>query len=75
MYNNIYGAVGADDDLCDPKAEVNNTPATVRFKPGIDYKAALASVAESVVKKFNPTFPFEYSFVSDDFARLFDGRA
>ena len=73
VYNNIYGAVEPMMIFCDPKAEVTHQ-LTVRFKPGIDYKAALASV-ESVVKKFNPTFPFEYSFVSDDFARLFDGES
>lgn len=72
VYNNVYGAVEPVVIFCDAKA--NNTQRlTVRFKPGVDYKASLVKT-EAVIKKFNPTYPFEYSFVDADFVKLFEGE-
>lgn len=72
VYNNVYGAVEPMMIFCDAKAS-NTTRLSVRFKPGADYEQSLAKT-EAVIKKFNPSYPFEYSFVDDDFKRLFDGE-
>lgn len=72
VYNNIYGAVEPMLVFCDANA-VNTQRLTIRFKQGIDYKAGLAKV-ETVIKKFNPAYPFEYSFIDQDFEKLFEGE-
>ncbi|GGB04344.1 ABC transporter permease [Puia dinghuensis] len=41
-----------------------------RLKPGAQPETALAKI-EGVIKKDNPGYPFEYSFVNDDFNALF----
>ncbi|MFN8291383.1 MAG: ABC transporter permease [Chitinophagaceae bacterium] len=72
VYNNVYGTVEPMMIFCDPNAS-NTQRLTVRLKTGTDYKAALPRV-EAVIKKFNPAYPFEYSFVDKDFERLFEGE-
>lgn len=46
---------------------------TVRIKPTIPIKKALAKIAP-VFKKFSPNAPFEYKFVDDDYARKFSNE-
>jgi len=43
---------------------------TVRFNEGVDLQAAVQTT-ENVFKKLNPLYPFEYSFVDEDFNRKF----
>ncbi|WP_143306254.1 ABC transporter permease [Chitinophaga vietnamensis] len=43
----------------------------LRLKPGASVPQALAAI-QPVFEKYNPTMPFDYSFVSDDFKRKFD---
>jgi ABC-type antimicrobial peptide transport system permease subunit len=45
-----------------------------RIRPGVHPETAVAQI-ESVLKKDNPGYPFEYSFVSDDFNALFRSEA
>jgi putative ABC transport system permease protein len=47
---------------------VNNI--LLRFKPGIDLKKALATIAP-VFDKYNSSSPFEYSFTDEEFAKKF----
>lgn len=72
IYNNVYGITEPMMIFCDAKAD-NTSRLSIRFKPGSDYKTSLAKV-EAVIKKFNPSYPFEYSFVDEDFKKLFDGE-
>lgn len=43
---------------------------TVRLEKTNDLKASLAKV-EAVMKKYNPAYPFEYTFADEDFAKKF----
>jgi predicted permease len=45
----------------------------VRIKPGVPTQAAVAKM-QAVLKKDNPAYPVDYSFVSDDFNALFQGE-
>jgi putative ABC transport system permease protein len=73
VYNNVYGSV-------DPVIIFNDTKATatsslmIRFKPQQNYKTALAKV-EAVIKKYNPSYPFEYKFVDETFKELFSNES
>lgn len=69
VYNNMYGKSDPLIIFYDPKAE-STSNLTIRFRQGADYKTALARV-EAIIKTNNPAFPFEYKFVDDDFAKLF----
>ncbi|MDN3655943.1 ABC transporter permease [Ferruginibacter paludis] len=69
VYNNVYGGVAPLIIFNDKKA-ANTSNLLIRFKPRQDYKTALAKV-ESVIKTYNPTYPFEYEFASDSFKELF----
>jgi putative ABC transport system permease protein len=73
VYNNIYGAAAPLIIFNDTKA-ANTANLTVRFKPGVDYSASLAKV-ETVIKKYNPEYPFEYKFVDATFENLFKGES
>jgi putative ABC transport system permease protein len=73
VFNNVYtGAVDPVVIFYDAKAE-NTYNLLVRFKPAQDTKAALAKV-EAVIKKYNPSFPFEYSFVDETFNVMFSNE-
>ncbi len=72
VYNNMYGKADPLIVFYDPKAE-STSNLTIRFKQGADYKAALAKV-ETIIKTNNPTFPFEYKFVDEDFQKLFQSE-
>jgi len=43
---------------------------TVRVSPSMPMRTSLTAV-EQVFRKYNPTVPFEYTFVDDDYARKF----
>lgn len=72
IYNNVYGGVAPAIIFSDAKAE-NTRNIMVRLKAQQDYKAALGRV-EGVLKKYNPSFPFEYKFVDDTFKELFSNE-
>ncbi|MES2733774.1 MAG: ABC transporter permease [Bacteroidota bacterium] len=42
----------------------------IRLKDGVDLKKSLASV-QPIVEKYNPSAPFEYSFVDEEFEKKF----
>lgn len=69
VYNNVYGSVSPLIIFNDKKAS-NTNNLMIRFKPLQDYKGALAKI-ETVIKTYNPTYPFEYRFTSDTFKELF----
>jgi putative ABC transport system permease protein len=69
VYNGVYGSISPLIIFNDAKA-ANTSILMVRFKPQDDYKAALAKV-ESVLKKYSPSYPFEYKFASESFKQLF----
>jgi ABC-type antimicrobial peptide transport system permease subunit len=46
---------------------------TVRIKPGVPVKQALAEIA-AVFKKFGPDTPFEYKFIDDEYAVKFSNE-
>ncbi|MBC7922754.1 MAG: ABC transporter permease, partial [Ferruginibacter sp.] len=66
-YNNMYTNSIPLILFCNPEG---NGHLTVRFKPGVDLRTALAKVA-AVVKTNNPGYPFEYKFVDEEFDRYF----
>jgi len=43
---------------------------TARLRPGVDIQSTLQQI-EQVFNKYNPAYPFEYSFVDDDFKEKF----
>ena len=73
IYNNVYGTTAPLVIFNDTRAE-NTSTLNVRFKSGTDYKLALAK-AEAVIKSSNPSYPFEYKFVDEEFEKLFKGEA
>jgi len=73
VYNNVYSAPAPLIIFNDPNANTTFN-LTIRFKPGADYTAALSNV-ESILKKYNPEYPFEYSFVDEKFENLFKGES
>ncbi len=44
---------------------------TIAIKQGVPVQAALGKI-ETVLKKFNPSAPFEYTFNDEDYAKKFD---
>lgn len=42
----------------------------IRFKSGADLKKALAAI-QPVIEKYNPSYPFEYRFVDDEYGQKF----
>ncbi|MEJ7683133.1 MAG: FtsX-like permease family protein [Segetibacter sp.] len=53
--------------FCSP---ANTNIVTIRFKDNIDLTEALSKTG-SVIKTYNPAYPFEYRFVNEDFHQLF----
>ncbi|HVU95220.1 MAG TPA: ABC transporter permease [Puia sp.] len=45
----------------------------IKFAPGITTRQGLAK-AETVFKKYNPTYPFEFTFVDQEYAMNFDNN-
>jgi putative ABC transport system permease protein len=43
---------------------------SIKIKPGIEMNKALAQI-EGIFRKFNPSFPFDYKFVDEEYAKKF----
>jgi len=71
VYGNMYGHP-------DPVMFWSTTPQTatvmyVRIKSNNDYEKSLAAI-QSVLKKYNPAYPFDYRFVDDQFNNMFQSE-
>ena len=70
VYGNMYGTPDPVIFYCMPQfGEVMY----VRIKSNSDSRQALAKM-ESVLKKDNPGYPFEYGFVDDQFTQMFQSE-
>jgi putative ABC transport system permease protein len=69
VYNNMYGKSDPFLAFCNP-ANVTNGCLTIRFKQNADIANALAKT-ETIIKRNNPDYPFEYKFVDEEFDKLF----
>ncbi|HTD98237.1 MAG TPA: ABC transporter permease [Mucilaginibacter sp.] len=67
IYNNMYGEAAPFMLICNP-GNVNSL--TIRIKPGTDISQAIEKIG-NVIKKDNPGYPFEYTFMDEEFAKLF----
>ena len=68
VYSDMYGK--SDPVMFfygDPRSA---TKMYIRFKPQADLEKALAKV-ETILKQYNPAYPFSYQFVDDQFNQLF----
>lgn len=74
IYNNIYG--NADPLIIAPLAmgEAYGINASgvlnIKTKAGVDFQEVIKQI-EGIVKKYNPEFPFSYSFLDDSFNNRF----
>ena len=68
VFGNMYGAPGPMIFFC--QSPDYGYLAYVRIKPGSNISQALQKI-ESVMKKDNPAYPFEYKFVDDQFNEKF----
>jgi ABC-type antimicrobial peptide transport system permease subunit len=68
VYNNFYRSWGPLVIYCDPAG--SNGVLNIALKRGVDMEAALAKVGQ-VMKRFEPAYPFEYTFLSEDVSRQF----
>ena len=68
VYGNMYGSPGPVIFFCMPPKDANLV--YVRTKQDHDPGHALAKI-ESVIKKDNAAYPFEYKFVDDQFNKMF----
>jgi putative ABC transport system permease protein len=67
VYNDIYAASSPLILFCHPK---NANVLTIRIKPDVDLSEAL-SKTEAIFKTNNPSYPFEYKFLDEEFNQLF----
>jgi ABC-type antimicrobial peptide transport system permease subunit len=67
VYNNMYAAASPLILYSDTS---NCNVLSVRLKTGAQIPAALAKI-ETIIKSNNPGYPFDYSFVDDQFDKLF----
>ena len=67
VFNNMYGESGPLMLFCSPGA-ANNL--TVRIKQGTDIEHAIEKIG-AVIKKDNPGYPFQYTFLDEEFNKLF----
>ena len=68
VYGNMYGK--PDPVMFYSSAPNNCTVMYVRIKQQNDVEKSL-SVIQSVLKKYNPAYPFDYRFVDDQFNQMF----
>jgi len=68
MYGNMYGKANPTLLFCEPPDY--NYLIYIRVKPQGDISKALSAI-ETVLKKDNPVYPFEYKFVDDQFNNMF----
>jgi predicted permease len=69
IFNNMYGASTPFMAFCNPEG-IGNGWLTIRYKQNADIASAL-SKTESIIKRSNPGYPFEYKFVDEEFDKLF----
>jgi putative ABC transport system permease protein len=69
VYGNMYGKV-SDPVMFFSTPPAHETMMYVRLKTNSDVKRSLAAI-ERVMKKDNPAYPFDYSFVDDQFNQMF----
>lgn len=67
VYNDVYNYSEPVILFCSLS---NTNIVTIRFKDNIDLTKALSKTA-SVIKTYDPGYPFEYRFVNEDFNLLF----
>lgn len=67
VYDDMYGSPDPVLFLCNPQ---DASWVYVRLKANQNPKLALDKLA-AVMKKFNPSYPFEYNFLDDQFNQLF----
>ncbi|MGZ3871278.1 MAG: ABC transporter permease [Mucilaginibacter sp.] len=67
VYNNMYGESDPLILFCNPNM-ANNL--TIHVKPGTDISRAIEKIG-AVIKKDNPGYPFEYTFLDEQFNNLF----
>ena len=68
VYGNMYGSSGPLLYFCKPPEDANLL--YVRTKSQGNLEKVLATI-QTVMKKDNPSYPFEYKFVDDQFNQLF----
>lgn len=66
VFNDVYNYSEPVILFCSP---TNTNIVTIRFKDNINLTEALSKTA-SVIKTYNPAYPFEYRFVNEDFHQL-----
>ncbi|GAB3907447.1 ABC transporter permease [Mucilaginibacter boryungensis] len=71
VYGNMYGKSDPVVFLSLPLDHANYM--YIHFKPGSDVEKVVASI-QSVMKKDNPAFPFNYRFLDTEFNKLFTGE-
>jgi putative ABC transport system permease protein len=67
VFNNMYGKPEPLILYCDPS---DSYTMLMRIKDEENLSRATAKI-ESVIKKYSPAYPFEYTFLNDDFNNLF----
>lgn len=67
VYNNMYGESDPLILFCNPNM-ANNL--TIHIKPGTDISQAIDKIG-AVIKRDNPGYPFEYTFLDEQFNNLF----
>lgn len=73
IYGNMYGTPDPLIFFCTWKPE-DESLMYVRLKDHSNVEAALPKI-ESVMKKNNPVYPFQYQFVDDEYNRMFSSEA
>ena len=68
VYGNMYGK--PDPVMFFSASPRYNTLMYVRVKPQADFHLALADM-QTVLKRYNPAYPFDYRFVDDQFNNMF----
>ena len=67
VYNNMYGPAAP---LILFSNQSNCNVLSIRLKPGVQIPTALSNI-ETMIKKDNPGYPFDYNFVDQQFDQLF----
>lgn len=72
VYGDMYGK--PDPVMFFYSKPENTTEMYMRFTPQADVEKALAQ-AQTIMKKYNPVYPFTYQFVDDQFNQMFLSEA
>jgi len=73
VFGDMYGKAEPVVFFCSSGANSDARYLYVRIKPGVPTETAVVKM-QDVLKKDNPAYPVEYSFVSDDFNALFQNE-